>query len=448
MNLSSIAKLLSLPECQSIDIKGFSIDTRKLVPGELFVAISGGQFDGHDFIAQALEKGASAILCSRRMDGLGITQLVVPDTLEALATIASAHKAAMPCRSIALTGSNGKTTVKEMIASVLPSPSLATKGNLNNHIGVPLSLLELKPEHQFAVFELGANHAGEIRHTVQMVKPDVALINNIGPAHLEGFGSIEGVARAKGEIYEGLSPGGIAIVNDDDKYAHFWDDKLVERVVLRYSSQKPSDFSISQLSFDDNECAAFLLNFPDKQKVNVQLRVPGRHNVQNALAAAACCFGVGIDVKLIEQGLNNYSGFQGRMTFLKGQKGSLVIDDTYNANLGSTLTALEVLAKRKGKRIFVFGDMGELGDKTAEHHEAVGQAARQLGIDRLYTYGVHSELAWKAFCGKGSHYKSKALLADKVLDELDADTTVMLKGSRSSAMEEVARALLDVKQDA
>lgn len=441
MNLAHIAKRLSLPCASDLEIYGFSIDSRQVKPGDLFVAVLGERFNGHDFIQQAVENGAVAVLCSQPVEGLSVPQLLVSDTLDSLALLAKAHRSDTPVPAVALTGSNGKTSVKEMIASILPSPSLATRGNLNNHIGVPLTVLQLNQSHRYAVFELGANHPGEIAFTVDIVQPDVALINNIAPAHIEGFGSIQGVANTKGEIYQGLKPGGTAIVNDDDDYAHYWDELLLGKKVLRYSLKHKADVYVQNLHYASQGQASFELILPEAS-VTIELQVPGEHNVYNALAAASCCHALGLSAQAIAEGLARFKGVPGRMAFYPGLHHSTVIDDSYNANLRSVLTALKVLSERPGQRIFVFGDMGELGQWAEEHHEKVGLAARELGIEQLMTFGQYSEVSSKAFSGKGGHYASKEELAKALIPELDANTTVLVKGSRSSGMEAVVEKIV------
>ncbi|KTD02972.1 UDP-N-acetylmuramoyl-tripeptide--D-alanyl-D-alanine ligase [Legionella feeleii] len=441
MNLNTIAALFDSPSTDQTPLTGICIDSRQVKPGNLFVALRGERFDGHDFMEEAVAKGAVAVLCNQANPKISVPQLEVPDTLEALARIASYHRQSITCPIIALTGSNGKTTVKEMIASVLPKPAHATPGNLNNHIGVPLTLLQLKPEHRYAVFELGANHPGEIAHTVAMVKPQVALINNIAPAHIEGFGSIDGVARTKGEIYQGLAVNGTAVINADDDYAHFWDDLLTDKKVLRFSLTKPVDVYARDLSFNQQGCASFTLVLPSGQ-APLTVKIPGEHTVRNALAAAACCYAAGISLTDIVQGLSQFNGVAGRMTFLSGKNDSLVIDDTYNANLRSVLTAVDVLSKRQGRRILVLGDMGELGAWTQKHHEEIGHVAQRQGIDLLMTCGVHSEHTAKAFGSTARHYNNQEELAQDLLTKLDANTTVLVKGSRSSAMEKIVRQLV------
>ena len=287
MKLNEIASLFSITCADERAISGICIDSRKLQPNDLFIAIPGDTFDGHDFIRDAAARGALAIICHRAIPDIAIPQLIVSDTLQALATIATHHRQQMNCHTIALTGSNGKTTVKEMIAGILPTPSFATPGNLNNHIGVPLSVFQLQSMHRYAVFELGANHPGEIAHTVAIVKPQVTLINNIAPAHIEGFGSIDGVARAKGEIYQGLIPEGTAVINDDDVYAHFWDEWLENKKIIRFSARKNSHVYARNVVLTADGCAQFVLVTPQGESM-IQLQVPGLHNVSNALAATAC----------------------------------------------------------------------------------------------------------------------------------------------------------------
>jgi UDP-N-acetylmuramoyl-tripeptide--D-alanyl-D-alanine ligase len=447
MKLSDLNRLLSesenaLASGSETPILGFCIDSRQVKPGQVFVAIEGETFDGHDFMPQAVAAGAIGLICSRKVPALLVPQWVVLDTVEALGRIATFHRQSCPCPAIALTGSNGKTTVKEMIAAILPKPAFATKGNLNNHLGVPLSVLVLNDSHRFAVFELGANHPGEIAYTVAIANPQVTLINNVASAHIAGFGSLDGVAYAKGEIYEGLKEDGVAVINDDDHYAHFWDPILADKPTLRFSLSHTADVYATSLTFNAQGCGRFSLHTPHSQAW-VELKVPGIHNVRNALAAAACTFALNITLDDIIAGLTNFSGVPGRMTYLNGKNQALIIDDTYNANLRSTLAAIDVLSQRQGLRIFVFGDMKELGDWSQQHHEEVGKMAREKGIDLLLTWGEHSQWTQQAFGDQAKHFQNKNELIQYILPKLDECTTVLVKGSRSSAMEEVVRPLVD-----
>lgn len=441
MKLSMVAAALHQPCSNDMTLSGLSIDSRQVKPGELFLALQGERLDGHRFIADAVAQGAAAIVCRERMPELAIPQLVVPDTQEALALIAMAHREHMTCPVVALTGSNGKTTVKEMVASILPKPAFATPGNLNNHIGVPLSLLSLNKAHRYAVFELGANHPGDIAQTVALVKPDVTLINNIGPAHLAGFGSIDGVARAKGEIHQGLAMGGTAVINADDAYAHAWDDVLVNKRTLLFSRMRATDIHARDVQVTAEGTARFVLVVPEGESA-IQLQVCGLHNVSNALAAAAAAQALGISLPEIVAGLSTFTGVAGRLTYLSGKQKAVIIDDTYNANLRSTLAALEVLAKRPGRRIFIFGDLGELGEWTVAHHEAVGLAARELGVDMMLTCGSHSEVAAQAFGVSAQHCVNQDDVVKQAISYLDDNTTVLVKGSRAAAMEKVVCQLI------
>ncbi|WP_419419510.1 UDP-N-acetylmuramoyl-tripeptide--D-alanyl-D-alanine ligase [Legionella sp. D16C41] len=441
MNITTLIQHLGCEYNMPLFVTGISIDSRKILPGHLFIALRGEKFDGHHFINEAQNKGAVAVLCERQVEGITIPQFVVNDTLQAMTDMAKWHRKTIHCPIIALTGSNGKTSVKEMIASILPKPSHATPGNLNNHIGVPLSVLQLTSKHRYAVFELGANHQGEIEHTVEIVQPHVTLINNVAPAHIEGFGSIDGVARAKGEIYAGLDSEGIAIVNDDDDYAHFWDDLLANKQVIRFSLVKHADVYAKDLSLNDAGLASFKLVTKQGEQA-ISLQVPGEHMVRNALAAAACCLAAGISLEEIVIGLQRFQGVAGRLTYLQGKNESLVIDDTYNANLRSVLIALEVLAKRQGRRILVLGDLGELGAWTQQHHEEIGYTAQRKGIDLLMTCGKHSVFSSKAFGESARHYTTKEELTKDLLPWLDKNTTVLVKGSRSAGMEKIVHELV------
>ncbi|MCX7090356.1 MAG: UDP-N-acetylmuramoyl-tripeptide--D-alanyl-D-alanine ligase [Legionellales bacterium] len=442
MNFRDIARVLNLPCIREGVFSGLTIDSRKIQPGELFVALRGDRVDGHDYIADAARAGAAVVICERLVpDVVGPEQWVVDSSLQALATIATWYRQQFTCPMIAVTGSNGKTSVKEIIARILPNDSFATVGNLNNHIGVPLSILQLRPEHRYAVFELGASKQGDIAYTVAMIQPQVAVINNIAPAHIEGFGSLEGVALAKGEIYQGLSQGGVAVVNDDDAYAHFWDKSFSNHHVVRFSRAHTADIWASDVLLNASGCAEFKLNFPEESAL-VRMQVPGLHAVSNALAAAACTSEVGISLSDIVLGLESFTGVSGRMMFCKGKQHATIIDDSYNANLRSTLTAVDVLAKCQGTRILVLGDMAELGDWGARHHEEVGVAAREQGIDWLLTCGKMSAKAVLSFGSGGKHYTNQQELTQDLLRRLDSKTTVLVKGSRSAAMENIVQQLI------
>jgi len=443
MNLREIAASLDVALSQDVVITGVSMDTRTLEPGNLFVALRGTRVDGQAFIPEAIQRGASAVLCSEFVPECGVPQLVYPDLEQALGLMATAYRASLSCSVIALTGSNGKTTVKEMLASILPKPSFATPGNWNNHLGVPLSIMQLNATHRYAVLELGANHAGEIAYTSAMVKPHVTLINNISGAHIEGFGSIEGIAKAKGEIHQHLLPDGTAVINADDAYAHYWDDVLADKKILRFSATHHDvDLYATEIELNHANGPEFMLVTPTGA-VKIALNVPGMHHVLNALAAAACAYALGISNAQIADGLMHFTGVPGRLTSRVGQQGALILDDTYNANLSSVLAGIHVLAARTGKRVLVLGDMGELGEHSAAYHQEAGEVARTEGLDKLFTCGTQSQMATHAFGEQGQHFETQEALLEALLPLLDTTTTVLVKGSRSSAMENVVNQLVE-----
>ena len=443
MKLSELAKSLDLVVSKDVVITGISIDTRTLKPGDMFVAMPGTRVDGQHFIPEAVQRGAEAILCTKMHPSCDVPQLIYPDLEQALGLIATAHRARLTCPVVALTGSNGKTTVKGMLAEILPKPAFATPGNWNNHLGVPLSIMQIKAKHRYAVLELGANHVGEIAYTAAMAKPHVTLINNISSAHIEGFGSVEGIAKAKGEIHQNLLSGGTAVINADDAYAHFWDDDLVDKQVLRFSATQTHDVDIYATDVDLHHVDGpqFKLMTPEGQ-VDIVLNVPGMHHVLNALAAASCAYALHVSLSDIAEGLARFTGVPGRLTLRAGQNGAVILDDTYNANLGSVLAGIHVLAARTGKRILVLGDMGELGEHAVAFHQEVGEVARAEGLDGLMTCGEHSAVAARAFGEQGLHFSTQNALIEALSCSLDATTIILVKGSRSSAMENVVNQLL------
>ncbi|MCX7115248.1 MAG: UDP-N-acetylmuramoyl-tripeptide--D-alanyl-D-alanine ligase [Gammaproteobacteria bacterium] len=441
MQLQTLAKHLHIPCQQDVPITNITIDSRQVGPGSLFIALKGQNLDGHAFAQDAQRRGAAAILCAHAIGGLAIPELVVSDPIEALGKIANLHRQGFSIPIIAITGSNGKTSVKEMIYAILPKPALATQGNLNNHLGVPLTLLKLQATHQYAVFELGANHVGEIQYTANLVHPHIALVNNIAPAHIGEFGSIEHIAQTKGEIYAALPAAGIAIVNKDDAFAHHWDALIAPRQCLRFSRLKKADIYAKDICFNTSGCASLILCTPDWEEA-ISLSLPGLHHVNNALAATACCFAAGIHAKDIIHGLTTFQGVKGRQTFLKGRADTTIIDDTYNANLHSVLAAIDLLAARQGRRILVLGDMGELGPYAREHHQQVGLTAKEKGLDLIFTYGHHTQETSKSFGPQAQHCQSKDELIKLITPLLDVNTTILVKGSRAAAMEDIVASLL------
>lgn len=440
MKLSEIAKVLQIPSTTEQDIVGVSIDSRIPMPQQMFVALKGEHVDGHDFVMQACQQGAVAILAEKAIDAT-VPVLLVDNVQAALTRIACHHRKSLNLKILALTGSNGKTTVKDMLGSIFTEHAFVSKGNLNNQLGVPINLMSLNETHQYAVFELGANHLGDIEETAQMVKPDIALINNIGPAHLGKFGSIENVAKAKGEIYEKLPLGGIAIVNDDDYYAHFWDPILNQREVLRFSSQHPTDVWATDISEHEASCYQFQLHF-GWQTQKIILFVPGRHQVQNALAAASMALAAGLSLEKIKKGLESFTGVKGRLNFKKGIQESVVIDDTYNANLASFRAAIQLLAAQKGTKILVIGDIAELEQYAASQHQQLGKMAYDEGVDYLFALGPHSLYAVESFGQGAKHFFTAAELLAVLKTYLKAGVTVLVKGSRSSKMENIVQEII------
>lgn len=426
---------------ENITIEGVTTDTRSVEPGQLFVALQGPNFDAHDFAEDAIKAGAKALLVNRELT-VAVPQLVVKDTLTALGQMAAWWRSQLSIPFMAVTGSNGKTTVKEMLASIFSKlgNTLATKGNLNNHIGVPLTLLSVTKEHDSAIIEMGANHPKEISYLTNMTKPNVAMINNAAAAHLEGFGSLEGVANAKGEIYEGLDSDGVAVVNADDQFADLWRELTKSNKRLTFGCEQPADVSCEWQG--DIEGNKLNVHTPAGD-FDCNLKLLGKHNVMNALAATAVSIGAGVDIKDIKKGLEAMQSVPGRMQPNKGLSGSSIINDTYNANPTSLNAGLGVLAECKGKKVLVLGDMGELGEDVEKFHAQAGEMATQVGVDQLFTLGNFSEHATNAFGAGAKHYEEISELIDDVKASLSKDTTVLVKGSRAMHMERVVEALVD-----
>ncbi len=423
---------------------GGSSDSREVAAGELFIALRGERADGHDFVAAVRARGVAAAVVDHVVDD-PLPQLVVADTKIALGQIAALWRSGFSCPVVGLTGSNGKTSVKELIAAILSrrGSTLYTLGNFNNDIGLPLTLLRLRREHQFAVIEMGANHPGEIAHLTGLARPDIALITNAGPAHLEGFKSIEGVARAKGEIYGGLSAQGIAIVNADDPYADYWAGLNQGRAVLRFGLTGVAD--VSATWHGDALSSTLALRTPIGD-ARVELRLPGIHSVRNALAAAAAALATGAALDEIVAGLQGAHGAPSRMQSKRGLRGARVIDDTYNANPASVRAAIDVLAACTGRRVLALGDLGELGGDAAQLHRELGEYADRAGIDALYTVGTLSAQAAAVFTREHAHFETQDALIAALLSQLGGDLTLLVKGSRSARMENVVNALIEEGQ--
>ncbi|WP_407312144.1 UDP-N-acetylmuramoyl-tripeptide--D-alanyl-D-alanine ligase [Pseudomonas sp. nanlin1] len=427
---------------EDVRFTGVSIDSRAITPGQLFVALAGPRFDGHDYLAEVAGKGAVAALVEREVAGVDLPQLVVADTRLALGQLGALNRQAFAGQVAAITGSSGKTTVKEMLASILRTrgPVLATRGNLNNDLGAPLTLLELAPQHWAAVIELGASRVGEIAYTVGLTQPHVALINNAGTAHVGEFGGPEKIVEAKGEILEGLGEGGTAVLNLDDKAFAIWQVRAGQHRVLSFALDNvQADFHSSGRSLDARGCPAFLLHGAGAS-VPVQLNLLGTHNVLNALAAAAAAHALGVSLGDIQAGLNAVQPVKGRTVAQIASNGARVIDDTYNANPSSICAAVDILAGFSGRTVLVLGDIGELGEWAEQGHRDVGAYAAGK-VSALYAVGPLMTHAVDAFGPGALHFISQAELIAALGNEQGNTTTILIKGSRSAAMENVVAAL-------
>lgn len=427
---------------EDLEASRFSTDTRTLQAGDVFIALSGANFDANEFIPKAQAQGAIAAIVSRHDAKCEIPQIVVSSTHTALGKLAKAWREQFDLVRVAITGSSGKTTTKELTASIFrqAGETLATLGNKNNDIGVPLTLLRLGAEHRYGVFELGANHKGEIAYTVGLVQPHAALINNIGTAHLEGFGGRDGIAKAKGEIFSGLVDGGTAIINADDEFADYHTSLCVGRKIITYSVDKQADIYATAVKRGAGGAYVFNLHIAE-QSVPVELQLIGQHNVANALAAAGLAWACGLSLAQIQLGLNQAQAAAGRMV-LHRRGPATVIDDTYNANPNSVQAAIDELALCSGRRIVVLGAMGELGADAEDLHRQVGTYANGKALDALYCVGNFRE-ATAAGYGANTHvFAEQKELIQALQTELDANVTILVKGSRSARMENVVQALI------
>ncbi len=422
------------------DFASVSTDSRSILPGQLFIALRGEKYDAARFAADTLAKGAAGVVIHH----LGSPQLSpsieVEDTRIALGRLAAYWRQRFSLPVAAITGSNGKTTVKEMLAAILraetrdSSQVLATEGNLNNDIGCPLTLLCLRSNHRYAVLEMGMNHVGELAYLTHLVKPTVALVNNAQLAHVGFLGSVEAIAQAKGEIFQGLGSDGVAVINADDPHAALWRDMNTSRPVVAFGFAASAQ--VRGESAGDESGQMLAIHAPEGEVV-VRMLLTGEHNARNAMAATACALAMGASLKSVKQGLASFAGVKGRLQNKSGLNGAMFIDDTYNANPDSVKAAIRVLTMRPGKKILVLGDMGELGDESAVLHAQVGLAARQAGVDRLLALGDWSKSAVQAFgAGAQQYERIQELLAD-LENELAPDVTVLVKGSRAMKMERV-----------
>jgi len=422
---------------------GVATDSRSLEPGQLFVALRGPRFDGHDFLDAAARGGAAGAVVDRPCEA-GMATLRVADTLAALGALAAWWRGRFDVPVIALTGSFGKTTAKEMLASIAATrgETLATRGNLNNEIGLPLTLFRFAPEHRSAVLEMGANHAGEIARMTRIARPDVGLVTVAGPAHLEGFGSLGGVARAKGEIFLGLGDDGVAVINADDAFADLWRDFAGSRRVVTFGFGEDADLRAARVRevFEAGRAAvSFELRGPGWTRP-VRIPLAGRHNVTNALAAAAAAWAAGFDPDEIQAGLAATRGAPGRLAVREGLAGSVVVDDTYNASPAAARAAIDFVAGLPGEAWVVLGDMGELGEDAPGLHAEVGRYARERGVARFYGFGELAGVAAEAFGGR--RYDDIDALAGELEAGLAEGINVLVKGSRSMRMERLVERLV------
>jgi len=424
---------------------GVSIDSRKIEPGQLFVALAGERFDGHDYLEQVAAKGAAAALVEREVASVELPQLVVADSRLALGQLGALNRDAFRGRVAAVTGSSGKTTVKEMLASILraafagdAAAVLATRGNLNNELGAPLTLLELAPQHRSAVIELGASHLGEIAYTVGLTRPHVAIITNAGTAHVGEFGGPEKIVEAKGEILEGLDAAGVAVLNRDDAAFDIWRQRAGARRVLSFARHAAADFTAREPSRDARGCVAFTLAGPAGE-ARIQLNLLGEHNVANALAAAAAAHALDVPLAAIRAGLESLQPVKGRALAQLVPSGMRVVDDSYNANPASMRAAVDILAGFSGRTVLVLGDMGELGAWAEQGHREVGEYARGK-VAALYAVGPLMAHAVQAFGSGARHFADQAELIAVLTAEQSPETTLLIKGSRSAAMENVVAA--------
>ena len=438
---------------QDVLFTGVSTDSRTLHQGDLFVALSGERFDGHRFVDAAQRQGAVAAMVKLEFDETALATefplMRVSNTQLGLGQLAAYWRKRFTLPLVAVTGSNGKTTVKEMLAAILRKASrekaqgaerhsqrvLATLGNLNNEIGMPLMLLRLRENHQYGVIEMGMNHAGEIAYLTQLAKPDVAVITNASTAHIAGLGSAEAIAQAKGEIFSGLDESGVAIINADDCYAPLWRELAGKRKIIEFGLDKKAPVTAE---FETDVCGSTVrLHLPSGTQ-NVNLGVPGIHNVRNSLAAAAAAVALDVDGETIAAGLESFEGVTGRLQRRRGLNQSVLIDDCYNANPESVRAALSVLAEAAGTKILVLGDMGELGTASGNLHRSIGEDARRFDLDKLFTIGKWSKYTSDAYGQGAQHFDDMETLLETLEHCLDADVTVLIKGSRFMQMERIA----------
>lgn len=432
-------------------VEGVATDSRKIPAGALFIALKGERFDAHDFLADAKTASAAGVLVSNKAAlPVGLSAVVVDDTRLALGRLAAAWRARFSLPLIGVTGSNGKTTTKEMIASILvagqaaagfgPEAVLATQGNLNNDIGVPLTLLGLTEQHRAAVIEMGMNHPGEIAYLVNMARPTAAVATNAQRAHLEGMGHLDGVAHEKGSIYGGLQDDGVAAIPGDSPYAALWHEMAKHHRVLSYGEGGQFDV---QGEIVQRGLEMELRLSTGVQVAQIALQVPGRHNGRNALAAAAVSLAAGVSFSSVVTGLTAFAGVKGRLQKRTLPNDMVLLDDTYNANPDSVRAGIDVLAGTIGRKILVLGDMGEIGDASAQYHDEIGGYAKSQGVDFMFCMGDASQVACRSFGGGAQHFRQPENLLAALRKTLTRGATVLVKGSRFMRMERISDGLIE-----
>jgi UDP-N-acetylmuramoyl-tripeptide--D-alanyl-D-alanine ligase len=431
-----------------------STDTRTLAPGQLFFALQGENFDATAFIEEAGRRGAAGAVVARRQPS-ELPQVEVPDTLEALGLFAKDWRARFAIPVIAVTGSNGKTTVKEMVASILlaelgdQNALVVTQGNLNNEIGLPLTILRLRDLHRMAVLEMGASHPGDIAYLAGIAAPGTGIVTNAGAAHLEGFGTREAVAATKGELFEGLPADGVAIINRDDAFFETWLQLSGSKNVRTFGLSPEADYSARDIreTTADGDCELEFAIESRDGALDIRLPMAGRHNVLNALAAVAATRAVGVSVEAVQRGLAAMGNMPGRLRAVPGAGGATIYDDSYNANPVSVRAAIEFLAGRGGKTWLVLGDMAELGPDSAELHRETGAAAKASGVSRLFCVGPESRAAAEAFGDGGQWFESLDVLAKAMTSTGRNNVTILIKGSRCMGLEKLVDILRDADPD-
>jgi UDP-N-acetylmuramoyl-tripeptide--D-alanyl-D-alanine ligase len=429
-------------------IDSVGTDSRRIEKNQLFVAIKGERFDGNQFAGNAIAQGAAAVLISDD-NYQARPAVIVNDSRLALGRLAQYWRNQTKSPVTAITGSNGKTTVKEMLSSILAISAgdinriHATYGNLNNDIGLPLTLLKIRQSHAYIVVEMGMNHLGEIAYLTQIAQPDVAVINNAGTAHIGELGSRANIAKAKGEIFSGLSASGVAVINADDDFAEYWQSLNQHHRVLTFAIKHQADVTAQYKPYKNY--TQVHLNTPSGT-VDFKLHVLGEHNVYNALAASAAAIALGIDIQSIAKGLSVFNGVYGRLQQKHGISGAMLIDDTYNANPDSMKAAIDVLSQYAGTRIFVMGDMGELGSDGEVMHAEIGQYAREKGIERLVALGELTKHTCASFGAEATHFTELEKLVIYVKSLMNQHVTVLVKGSRFMQMERVVKMIEQVDQ--